>query len=547
MKLFTPLLILISASCFGQFQFISPLPNSTMNNVEHNIVIREGSILNSSTVESKLFTVNGSISGTHRFKTVLARDGKTIILTPENNFSFNEKVTVTIASGLKSETKKQIGQYQFSFTTHREYTEAEKENFRNAKQILLDNEKARNGISNEDGGDEVEERNFTGGYMILKDSASTPGQLFFDEWGSAGASKYDGYNILEPNGDSVYFSPNTSFCTDFDLNPNGYLSYFSYGFFAVLDSNYNNIDNYYAANGFGMDAHEFTMDVEGNAWFIATDYEVFDMTVYDPSYCSNATIIYTVIQELDKDKNLIFEWNSKDHVDITEAPHENLAYCYIDYMHTNSIDVDADGNIITSNRHLDQIIKIDKNTGGFIWRLGGDSNQFTFINEPEPFTYEHCARELENGNIILWDNGDWHSPAHSMAKEYQLDLENKTATLVWSYQPLTYQYNKAYWWAMGSVQRLSNGNTMIGGGWDGSSSPQSNFYEVTPTGKVVWELELNNTKNLVSYRVHKHSWNPCAPVNPAGIKVKKITSTSAKVVWDSVSNATSYDVQYRKA
>jgi len=35
-------------------------------------------------------------------------------------------------------------------------------------------------------------------------------------------------------------------------------------------------------------------------------------------------------------------------------------------------------------------------------------------------------------------------------------------------------------------------------------------------------------------------------VNVANVKVKKITSTSAKVDWDPVKNATSYDVQYRK-
>ena len=31
-----------------------------------------------------------------------------------------------------------------------------------------------------------------------------------------------------------------------------------------------------------------------------------------------------------------------------------------------------------------------------------------------------------------------------MAKEYQLDLDNMTATLVWSYQPLTYTGGNGY-------------------------------------------------------------------------------------------------------
>jgi len=98
---------------------------------------------------------------------------------------------------------------------------------------------------------------------------------------------------------------------------------------------------------------------------------------------------------------------------------------------------------------------------------------------------------------------------------------------------------------MGSVQRLSNGNTLINGGYDNSSN-QSNMWEVTPAGEVVWELALDNEKNLASYRALKYSWTPCAPVNSTGLKVKNITSSSAKIQWKLVKNAVSYDVQYRK-
>lgn len=85
---------------------------------------------------------------------------------------------------------------------------------------------------------------------------------------------------------------------------------------------------------------------------------------------------------------------------------QNLAFGFIDANHTNSIELDVDGNIIASNRHMNQVNKIDRNTGEFIWRLGGVMNQFTWINEPEPFTYEHDARVLDNGHITVWDNGN---------------------------------------------------------------------------------------------------------------------------------------------
>ncbi|HYV90144.1 MAG TPA: arylsulfotransferase family protein [Chitinophagales bacterium] len=549
MKNLTLLFLLLHSAAFAQFQYVSPMPGSKMSNINHNIIIRPGSLLDASSLSNKLFSVEGTRSGIHDFKIVLARDGKTIILQPVTPFSYSEEVTVRISAGLKTVNRKTLSGYSFSFSTHREYSLAEQEQLHNAKQILMKEELQRNGYDESTAGDdEGDLRDITGGFTIVNNTNPTPGEIFFDAWGGFGFStKFDGYNIIEPNGDSVYYSAKRAYDFDFDVNPNGYLSVYNtnYPRYDILDSSYAVIDYYYPANGYTMDVHEFTLTADGNAWFIADDPEIVDMTVYNSGYCHNATVTGTVIQELDPDKNLIFEWNSFDHVAITESLHENLSSCVIDYMHTNSLDFDANGNLVVSNRHLDQVNKIDPATGDFIWRLGGISNEFTWVDEPEPFTYEHCVRVLDNGNLTVWDNGNYHVPTHSMAKEYQLDEVNKVATLVWSYQPKTYSNGNAYWFAMGSVQRLSNGNTLIGGGWDFSSN-QSNFFEVTPTDSVVWEMALNNGKSLVSYRAAKRNWKPCAPVNPATITVKKITATSAKIAWSTVHNATSYDLQFRR-
>ena len=43
-----------------------------------------------------------------------------------------------------------------------------------------------------------------------------------------------------------------------------------------------------------------------------------------------------------------------------------------------------DGNLLLSCRHLDEVIKINKNTGNIMWRLGGEAsknNEFTFLND----------------------------------------------------------------------------------------------------------------------------------------------------------------------
>jgi hypothetical protein len=252
----------------------------------------------------------------------------------------------------------------------------------------------------------------------------------------------------------------------------------------------------------------------------------------------------TIIQEFDADKNVIFEWRSIDHVIPTES-NQNLSSGYVDVVHTNSIDLDADGNIIASHRHLNQVTKIDRSTGNFIWRLGGVENEFNFLDDPDKFTYQHDARRTSTGTITLWDNGNSHVPTKSWAKEYMLDEVNMTADLVWSFNPPTYSGGSGYWFAMGSARRLDSGNTLIAGGWDFSSN-QSNLFEVTPAGDIVWEVQFANTQSLVGYRAAKFNWKPCAMVDANSITVQNITQTTAKLNWNDVPDAVYYYVKYKR-
>ena len=91
---------------------------------------------------------------------------------------------------------------------------------------------------------------------------------------------------------------------------------------------------------------------------------------------------------------------------------------------------------------MDEITKISRQSGEIIWRLGGLNNQFIFTNEnmdsdhttPTPFCYRHDIRRLDNGNITIYDNGNFKDPNYSRAVEYQLDEDNMTATLIWEYR-----------------------------------------------------------------------------------------------------------------
>jgi len=227
---------------------------------------------------------------------------------------------------------------------------------------------------------------------------------------------------------------------------------------------------------------------------------------------------------------VVFEWRSWDHFEITDAT-VDITGSNVDYAHGNSIEADTDGNLIISSRHMDEVTKINRQTGEIIWRLGGKNNDFTFGNEADLFYHQHDARRLENGNLTLFDNGLPEVRPTSRAMEYALDEINMTATVVAEYKntPETFSV------AMGSAQRLENGNTLVG--W-GSGYPA--MTEFRSDGTKAFELLLDGP--LVSYRAFRLPWegNPVErPFLISDYDDKTITLTYG---WNGATNIEAYKV-----
>ena len=113
---------------------------------------------------------------------------------------------------------------------------------------------------------------------------------------------------------------------------------------------------------------------------------------------------------------MVFQWRSWDHFKFEESK-ADLTGDRVNPVHGNSFELDHDGNLIISSRRMDEITKIDRQTGEIIWRLGGKANEFTFINDPEPFFSQHDARRLANGNITIFDNHTGPGSTYARAVE----------------------------------------------------------------------------------------------------------------------------------
>jgi hypothetical protein len=307
--------------------------------------------------------------------------------------------------------------------------------------------------------------------------------------------------------------PNGTYSVARQINPEGQPDHE----IVVMNAEFEEIDAFQNLNLQNTDDHDAILRADGGRILMSYEPEA------EPDAPSGSRW-HSDLEEVGPDGSVVFEWSSRDHIPYSD----NLTPNDTDYAHVNSVEETADGNLIASFRNTSQVLKIDRPSGEVIWRLGGRNGDFTFIDDPfgGPCA-QHHAQELENGNILLWDNGseadedflpnaadmcpnpdDPDGPpvarTFSRAVEYELDTEAMTATLVWSHD----RDEEVFGPFTGSVQRLDNGNTLMGWGTTtiGSAPTSLVATEIDASGETVWTLSAlgaDGNGDYFSYRVYR--------------------------------------------
>jgi hypothetical protein len=311
---------------------------------------------------------------------------------------------------------------------------------------------------------------------------------------SENANKYYAL-IVDNGGNTVWYREFPSAVVDFQKQTNG-----NYTAFTSVDGSpphfyeFDNLGNFTrefrASNGNDTGPHELRLFDDGYCLF---GIQFHEMNLSEFGGAQNARIRCTVV-EYHRNSAQALLWNPLEHLQVTDAaPDIVLTTPNVNPWHGNAIEIDRDGNLLVSFRNSDEITKINSRTGEIIWRLGGKKNQFIFVNDPlQGFSHQHGIRRLSNGNIILFDNGNLHSPPTSRAVEYKLDEQSKIAELVWEYRhepPL-------YGFALGFAQRLANGNTLICYG------TAQRVIEVDRASTKQWELVIHGPQ-IYAYRAFR--------------------------------------------
>jgi hypothetical protein len=167
-----------------------------------------------------------------------------------------------------------------------------------------------------------------------------------------------------------------------------------------------------------------------------------------------------------------------------------------EWMHANSLQVAPSGVILLSVRYLDTVVAISPQLDRIAWRIGRFKSDFTFPNPSDRFYHEHYVRMLDNGNLLLFDNGNGRPAVeggqYTRALELALDWSSMTATKVWEYRHQVGASGGApvYKYAdrVGVAQRLRNGNTIV---WFGADIDPTTLMVKSPQTQTLVEADAS--------------------------------------------------------
>lgn len=184
---------------------------------------------------------------------------------------------------------------------------------------------------------------------------------------------------------------------------------------------------------------------------------------------AGATVYGDVVKQVNRDGETVWEWKSWEHIRPEDFPTQPV----FDQAHwpmINGLWDASGGRVLMSLRTTSGVIAVSKETGAITWTLGQDV-----------LAQQHTPVELDNGNVLIFDNGTMRRGVSSHYSRV-IEVDPATNAVVWEYRdPNGPSFFSPY---MGGAQRLWNGNTFV------TDSASGRLFEVTPDKNVVWEYVI---------------------------------------------------------
>ena len=267
------------------------------------------------------------------------------------------------------------------------------------------------------------------------------------------------------------------------------------GTMVIAGQDYRPIMRVRVPGGYRADLHEFLITPQNTALIIS--YPVVKADLSPEGGSRNGQLVDSVIQEIDLETgSMLFEWHSRGQVPLADsfiAPERSPRVPW-DYVHANSVAVDADGDLLVSARNTWAVYKLDRSTGRTEWVLGGRSSNFK-LGRGARFAWQHDAQRRADGALTLFDNSA--SPAvakRSRAIALKVDTGTRTARLLHARA----HPRDLLAATQGNYQTFAGGGGLVGWG------SQRYVTEYDPRGEVIWDARLS--VGYETYRAYRFPW-----------------------------------------
>jgi Arylsulfotransferase (ASST) len=505
---------------------ISPLPGTPDATPSTQI-----SFLGAPVSELHDIRVAGSRSGAHSGRLVAYKAAAGASLLLSRGFDEGERVTVTAVVG-SGASKRRIGT---NFTIARLYSLPSEPLPKRPADSPSDVQgfHSRHDLSPPVVDVTVPATNPSAGDIFIT-SATGPGQ--------------DGPMILEPNGALVWFKPVPSGVSTTDLRVQQFegkpvltwwegqiIDGHGRGDDYIYNSAYEPVAPVHAGNGLQADLHEFDLTPQGTALISA--YEPIHANLSSIGGSSEGLLNDCVVQEIDVRTGLVmFEWHALGHVPLSYSyapvPHESGTV--YDYFHLNSIQPQADGDLLIGSRNTWAAYMINTAGGGTVWTLGGKHSSFT-LGSGVRFAWEHDAEVLPEGNVSIFD--DEASPPESNQSRAIVVALNQAAHTATLARQLIHPGTRILTQSQGNAEGLPEDEEFVGWGEVGYAS------EFSAAGALDFDMHLPPGGS--SYRAYRMPWSATpahAPTLAAAAGAGTGASTVVYASWNGATAVTGWRV-----
>jgi hypothetical protein len=341
---------------------------------------------------------------------------------------------------------------------------------------------------------------------------------------------------MQPGGTFFAFPDDKTFA-EFDLAGN-----------KILQTSSPRINEQLVAKGFrpldSFNIHEGRRLPNGNILLLGAD-DIASTQFQGGTQQNPVCILGDMVLILDHNLQLVWAWDAIDHEDLSREATQGETCTHgaggcpefpdnftqaNDWLHTNSAQLTADGNIMISERHQDWVLKINyqngQGDGSIIWRMGPFGN-FTITNPPptkcgDPavypwFTHQHDAAFQAQGSgsqlgesfMTIFDDGNLRRQecggvGNSRGMAMLVNEPHRTVTLVVQGDLGGYSA------ALGSADLLIASDGIYTSYGNGAlAGPLAQSTELNLNGDIVYQIQVDSS----SYRTYRRQdlYHPTLP------------------------------------